>query len=47
MRRYAHVIGHAPRDAASGRWREVQEPATGKAFAEVADGDADDVAAAP
>ena len=46
MRRYAHVIGHGPRDAASGRWRQVFEPASGRAYAEVADGDAADVEAA-
>ncbi|MGY1457661.1 aldehyde dehydrogenase [Luteimonas sp. A534] len=46
MRRYAHVIGSASREAASGRWRDVFEPATAKAYAEVADGDAGDVEAA-
>ncbi|GGK05164.1 aldehyde dehydrogenase [Luteimonas terricola] len=46
MRRYAHVIGSATREAASGRWREVFEPATAEAYAEVADGDAGDVEAA-
>ncbi|WP_132999863.1 aldehyde dehydrogenase [Luteimonas arsenica] len=46
MRRYPHVIGSGPRDAASGRWREVFEPATGQAYAEVADGDGADVEAA-
>jgi aminomuconate-semialdehyde/2-hydroxymuconate-6-semialdehyde dehydrogenase len=46
MRRYAHVIGSATREAASGRWREVFEPATATAYAEVADGDGEDVDAA-
>jgi len=46
MRRYAHVIGSGTRDAGSGRWREVFEPASGRAYAEVADGDAGDVDAA-
>ena len=46
MRRYAHVIGSGTREAASARWREVFEPASGKAYAEVADGDASDVDAA-
>ena len=46
MRRYAHVIGNASREAASGRWREVFEPATASVYAEVADGDAADVDAA-
>src|SRR5690606_20861261 len=46
MRRYAHVIGSGTRDAASGRWREVSDPALGRPYAEVADGDAADVDAA-
>src|SRR5690606_7557329 len=46
MRRFPHVIGSGTREAASGRWREVFEPATGRAYAEVADGDAADVEAA-
>src|SRR5690606_18206369 len=46
MRRYAHVIGSGSREAASGRWREVFDPATAAAYAEVADGDAGDVNAA-
>ena len=41
--RLAHWIDGKPRDAASGRWREVFDPARGEAFAEVADGDARDV----
>jgi len=44
--RLTHWIDGEPRDAASGRWREVFDPATGQAFAEVADGDARDVEAA-
>ena len=46
MRRYAHVIGSATREAASGRWRDVFEPATAEVYAGVADGEADDVEAA-
>ena len=46
MRRYPHVIGSGTCNAASGRWREVFEPATGQAYAGVADGDAVDVEAA-
>src|SRR5690606_20176066 len=46
MRRYAHVIGSGIREPASGRWREVFEPASGRAYAAVADGDASDVDAA-
>ncbi len=41
--RLAHWIDGKPRDAATGRWREVFDPARGEAFAEVADGDARDV----
>ncbi|MBJ6977778.1 MULTISPECIES: aldehyde dehydrogenase [unclassified Luteimonas] len=46
MRRYAHVIGSGTRDAASSRWREVCDPALGRPYAEVADGDAADIDAA-
>ncbi|MGY0612377.1 aldehyde dehydrogenase [Luteimonas sp. A501] len=46
MRRYPHVIGGRTRDTASGRWRDVFDPATGQAYAEVADGDSGDVDAA-
>ncbi|HEY4529030.1 MAG TPA: aldehyde dehydrogenase [Luteimonas sp.] len=46
MRRYAHVIGSGIREPARGHWREVFEPATGRAWADVADGDAADVEAA-
>ena len=46
MRRYAHVIGSGIREPASGRWREVFEPATGRAYAAAADGEASDVEAA-
>ena len=41
--RLAHWIDGKPTDAASGRWREVFDPARGEAYAEVADGDARDV----
>jgi aminomuconate-semialdehyde/2-hydroxymuconate-6-semialdehyde dehydrogenase len=44
--RLTHWIDGEARAAASGRWREVFDPASGRAFAEVADGDARDVAAA-
>ena len=46
MRRFPHVIGSGTREADSGRWRQVFEPATGRAYAEVADGGASDVEAA-
>lgn len=41
--RLAHWIDGKPEDAASGRWREVFDPARGEPFAEVADGDRRDV----
>ncbi|GAB3332982.1 aldehyde dehydrogenase [Marilutibacter aestuarii] len=41
--RLKHWINGEPREAASGRWREVFDPATGQAFAELADGGPDDV----
>ena len=41
--RLTHWIDGEPQDAASGRWLEVMDPATGQAYAEVADGDARDV----
>jgi aminomuconate-semialdehyde/2-hydroxymuconate-6-semialdehyde dehydrogenase len=41
-----HWIDGEPRAAASGRWRDVFDPATGTAYAEVAAGDAADVEAA-
>ena len=44
--RLAHWIDGKPTDPATGRWREVFDPARGDAFAEVADGDARDVDAA-
>ena len=44
--RLAHWIDGKPTHAASGRWREVFDPARGEPFAEVADGDARDVDAA-
>ena len=44
--RFQHWIDGAPSEPASGRWRDVFDPATGVAFAQVAEGDADDVARA-
>ncbi|RPE81563.1 aldehyde dehydrogenase [Vulcaniibacterium tengchongense] len=44
--RFRHFIAGEPREPASGRWREVFDPAQGKPYAEVADGDAGDVEAA-
>ena len=44
--RFQHWIDGAPADPANGRWRDVFDPATGTAFAQVAEGDADDVARA-
>jgi aminomuconate-semialdehyde/2-hydroxymuconate-6-semialdehyde dehydrogenase len=44
--RLTHWIDGEPREAASGRWRDVFDPATGNAFAQVADGNADDIALA-
>jgi aminomuconate-semialdehyde/2-hydroxymuconate-6-semialdehyde dehydrogenase len=44
--RWTHWIDGEPRAAASGRWRDVFDPADGTAYAQVADGDAADVAAA-
>ena len=44
--RLAHWIDGKQTEAATGRWREVFDPARGEAFAEVADGDARDVDAA-
>src|SRR5690606_35347369 len=41
--RLPHWIDGQPTDAATGRWREVFDPARGEACAEVADGDARDV----
>jgi aminomuconate-semialdehyde/2-hydroxymuconate-6-semialdehyde dehydrogenase len=41
--RFPHWIDGAPSDPAKGRWRDVFDPATGTPFAQVADGDADDV----
>ncbi|MBB6599358.1 aldehyde dehydrogenase [Luteimonas sp. MC1825] len=46
MRRFGHVINGATREAGNGGWREVFDPATAQAYAEVADGGAADVAAA-
>ncbi|MFC3549598.1 aldehyde dehydrogenase [Lysobacter cavernae] len=44
--RLRHFIAGESREPASGRWRDVFDPASGKAFAEVAEGNADDVEAA-
>jgi aminomuconate-semialdehyde/2-hydroxymuconate-6-semialdehyde dehydrogenase len=44
--RLTHWIDGEAREAASGRWLDVFDPATGRAFAEVARGDASDVDAA-
>jgi aminomuconate-semialdehyde/2-hydroxymuconate-6-semialdehyde dehydrogenase len=44
--RWVHWIDGEPRAAASGRWHDVFDPATGSAYAEVAAGDATDVEAA-
>jgi aminomuconate-semialdehyde/2-hydroxymuconate-6-semialdehyde dehydrogenase len=46
MRRFGHVINGTTREAASGAWREVCNPATAERYAEVADGTASDVEAA-
>src|SRR6478672_1432906 len=43
---WTHWIDGEPRAAASGRWRDVFDPATGNAYGKVADGDAADVEAA-
>src|SRR5688572_10624706 len=44
--RLTHWIDGEAREAASGRWRDVFDPAVGKPFARVARGNADDVEAA-
>ncbi|MHB8911633.1 MAG: aldehyde dehydrogenase [Lysobacter sp.] len=44
--RLCHFIAGVSRDPAAGQWLEVFDPATGRVFAEVADGNADDVDAA-
>ncbi len=44
--RLTHWINGEPREPASGRWHEVFNPATGQSFAEVAAGNAEDVASA-
>ena len=46
MKRCLHLIGGETREPASGRWLEVHEPASGRVFATVADGDARDVESA-
>jgi aminomuconate-semialdehyde/2-hydroxymuconate-6-semialdehyde dehydrogenase len=43
MRRFGHVINGATRGSAGSGWREVFDPATAQAYAEVADGDGADV----
>jgi len=43
---FRHWIDGAASDPANGRWREVFDPATGTAFAQVAEGNAEDVARA-
>ena len=44
--RLTHWIDGEAREATSGRWRDIFDPATAKAFAQVADGDAEDIEAA-
>lgn len=44
MQRFPHWINGQARDAATGTWLPVHEPASGQVYAEVADGDAQDVA---
>ena len=46
MKRYLHQIGGMSCEPASGQWRDVFEPASGRPFATVAEGDARDVEAA-
>src|SRR3546814_16363501 len=46
MQELAHWIDGKAREASPGRWLDVFDPATGKPFARVADGDAADVGAA-
>src|SRR5690606_23384247 len=46
MQQLAHWIDGKAREASTRGWLDVFEPATGKPFARVADGDADDVEAA-
>ncbi|MDH5823174.1 aldehyde dehydrogenase [Luteimonas sp. RD2P54] len=46
MRRFGHFIHGEQREPAGGGWLPVHEPALGKVYAEVADGDATDVDAA-
>jgi aminomuconate-semialdehyde/2-hydroxymuconate-6-semialdehyde dehydrogenase len=43
MQQLLHWIDGQARQAANGRWLQVFDPATARPFAEVADGDADDV----
>jgi aminomuconate-semialdehyde/2-hydroxymuconate-6-semialdehyde dehydrogenase len=44
--RLTHWIDGEAREATSGRWRDVFDPATAKPFAQVADGNGDDIALA-
>ncbi len=46
MLRLLHWIDGKPTEPGNGRWLDVFEPATGQAYAQVADGDASDVEAA-
>ncbi|MDQ3039079.1 MAG: aldehyde dehydrogenase family protein, partial [Pseudomonadota bacterium] len=46
MQQLHHWIDSQTRKAANGRWRDVFDPANGQVFAQVADGDAQDVEAA-
>src|SRR5690242_13868910 len=43
MLRLPHWIDGKPTEPGDGRWLDVFEPASGRVFAQVADGDADDV----
>jgi aminomuconate-semialdehyde/2-hydroxymuconate-6-semialdehyde dehydrogenase len=44
--RLTHWIDGEAREATSGRWRDVSDPATGTPFAQVAEGNGDDIALA-
>ncbi|MDQ3228406.1 MAG: aldehyde dehydrogenase [Pseudomonadota bacterium] len=46
MQQLHHWVDSQTRKAANGRWRDVFDPANGQVFAQVADGDAQDVEAA-
>ncbi|MEJ7747048.1 MAG: aldehyde dehydrogenase [Luteimonas sp.] len=43
MQKLHHWIDNEAREAVNGRWRDVFDPANGHAFAQIADGDAQDV----